>query len=81
MAARPPPTTGKLPGFVASNFNGSGKGGGNYFAKYASPELAQAAIKAVEGHGIRPVVARQSLDTSKLRPPASGSAYAASPRS
>jgi hypothetical protein len=40
-------------GFITSNFNASGKGGGNYFAKYATPEYAAAALKLIGEQGFR----------------------------
>jgi len=55
-----------IEGFVASNFSGAGKGGGNYFVKFASPQLAASALEAAIGAGVDCTFANNSLDPRKL---------------
>lgn len=55
-----------LEGFVISNFNPTGKGGGNYFVKFRSPALAGEAFDISEEAGLGPQVARNSLSVRKL---------------
>lgn len=58
----------QIDGFVASNFNTTGRGGGNYFVKYAGAELAAAALRAANDAGLQPQWARKSLEPEKLQP-------------